>query len=108
MKLAFICAPYRAEDHNEVHENIQRARSMAIALWKRGYAVICPHLNSAFMSGAVEEGVFLEGAREMLRRCGLVIYTGESAGVRLEIALAFELDMPVYRYDEFIATGERG
>ena len=33
-----------------------------------GYAVICPHMNSALMDGVVPDGMFLAGDREFIRR----------------------------------------
>ena len=93
MQLAYVAGPYTGANHNEVHENIEAARLVAIELWRLGYAVICPHLNSAFMSGVVDESVFYEGGIEMLRRCDLVVLFGkweESTGTMCEIDEAKE------------------
>ena len=73
MKLAYVAGPYRGRTHHDVSQNIAAAREVAAHLWSLGYAVICPHLNSAFMSGAAPEEVFMEGGLTMLRRCDLVV-----------------------------------
>jgi len=93
MQLAYVAGPYTGANHNEVHENIENARRVAVELWRLGYAVICPHLNSAFMSGVVDESVFYAGGIEMLRRCDLVVLVGkweESTGTMREIDEAKE------------------
>ena len=73
MKLAYVAGKYRGRTHNEIAQNIHAARSVATRLWELGYAVICPHTNSGFMSGVAAEEVFLEGGLEMLRRCDLLV-----------------------------------
>ena len=71
-KLAYVAGPYRAPTAAQRQDNIHRARKAAEALWKRGYAVLCPHLNSANMDGLVDDEIFLQGCLEMVRRCDLV------------------------------------
>lgn len=80
MKVAYIAGPYSAESHNELYENMQVARRYAVKYWKLGYAVICPHLNTAFMDGIVNGGnkfedwpVFLIGDFELLKRSDIVV-----------------------------------
>lgn len=92
--LVFICGPYRGESHNEVHQNIERARNVATLLWKLGYAVICPHLNSAFFSGACNEENFTSGYLKILSICDIVVMVGDwqkSEGASKEHALAVKL-----------------
>ena len=72
MKIAYVAGPYRAPTASQRQHNIYRARQAAESLWKRGYAVLCPHLNSANMDGLVEDEQFLQGCLEMVRRSDLV------------------------------------
>jgi len=98
--VAYVAGPYRAETVNGIVENIQRVRSVALELWRMGYVVICPHLNSALMDGAVDK-VFLEGGLELVRRSDVVVLVGdwrESEGTLAEVELALKLDMLVYVY----------
>ena len=78
---------------------------MATHLWSLGYAVICPHLNSAFMSGVAPEEVFLNGGLEMVRRSDLVVLTdgwAGSQGTAHEIEEARKLGIPVFSDVEFV------
>jgi len=87
MKLAYISGAYRSKSINGIHDNIQKARQVSIEYWRKGYAVICPHTNTAFMDGACEDHVWIEGDLEMLRRCDVVIMLPdweESEGARAE------------------------
>jgi len=53
MKIAYISGPYRADDIEGIQDNIYRARKVAVELWRMGYAVITPHLNTANFPGEV-------------------------------------------------------
>jgi hypothetical protein len=94
MKIAYIAGPYRAPTVFGLTENIQRAREAAAEFWKLGYAVICPHMNSAFMDGVVPDSTFLAGDREFIRRMRpgdvFVLLPGwaESGGAKVEALLA--------------------
>jgi len=76
MKVAYIAGPYRSKDGpNGILNNIYRARQIALKYWKLGYAVICPHMNTAFMDGAEADQIWLDGDLEILRRCDVVVMT---------------------------------
>ncbi len=96
-QVAFVCGHYRGNFHNEVHQNIERARQAACELWKRGYIHVCQQLNSAWMSGVVEESVFLEGYLELILRCDVlaVMKYAISEGVDAEIAAANKAGLEV-------------
>lgn len=72
MQVIFISGPYRADTLQGVMKNIQRARSAALKLWKQGYAVICPHSNTALFDGAADDSVWLKGYLEILKRCDAI------------------------------------
>ncbi len=72
-KVCFISGPYRSKlGPSGIHDNIEKARAAAIEMWKRGYAVICPHMNSAMMDGACDDPVWLEGDLEFVRRSDVI------------------------------------
>ncbi|HPO38693.1 MAG TPA: DUF1937 family protein [Kiritimatiellia bacterium] len=105
MKLAYVAGPYRGRTHHDVSQNIAAAREVAAHLWSLGYAVICPHLNSAFMSGAAPEETFLNGGLAMLRRCDLVVLVPNwqaSQGTAREIEEARSCGLPVFSDIEFV------
>lgn len=94
MKVAYIAGPYRAKNGVTVLENIRAAEVVAIKYWRNGYAVITPHLNTAFFDGLAPDSVWLEADLEFLRRADVVVMMKtwkESSGAVAEHALAVEL-----------------
>jgi len=98
MKLLFISGPYRAKTIYGTLQNIRRAERWALYFWRRGFAVICPHKNTALFDGAADESIWLEGDKEMLRRCDAVFaMTGweNSEGAKAEIKEARRLGLDI-------------
>jgi hypothetical protein len=107
MLVAYVAGPYRSETIYDIEQNIQRAKRLAAELWKRGYAVICPHANSGFMDGVCDDETFLEGELELLRRSDFVVVLNGwegSGGTRKELELAKSLGIPIY-FEKEIAKG---
>ena len=73
MKLVYIAGVYRGKCIDDIYENIQVARKYAKKYWNLNYAVICPHMNSAFMDGSCTDEVFLDGGIEILKRCDIIV-----------------------------------
>lgn len=99
MKVIYISGPYRADTVNGVYENIQRARTATIGLWRQGYAVICPHLNTSFMDGICQDDVWLEGDLELLRRADAIYMLRgwqKSDGAIQELNLAIETNKEIF------------
>ena len=99
MKVIYICGAYRNKDVYQVWNNIQLARVYAIEVWKMGHVALCPHTNSAFFEGAATSEQFLEGTKELLRRCDAVMVCPNfenSEGSKGEIELAGLLNIPVF------------
>ncbi|HDY88697.1 MAG TPA: DUF4406 domain-containing protein [bacterium] len=98
MKIVYIAGRYRAETINEMHDNIEAARKVAVKWWQNGFACITPHMNSAFMDGATDDSVFLEGGLKILSRCDIIVmmkgWEG-SEGARNEYERAKELGLKV-------------
>jgi nucleoside 2-deoxyribosyltransferase len=84
-----------------VDENIAAARTVAIALWEKGHAVICPHLNSAHMEQdckATWED-YLKGDFNMISRCDALVMVEnwkDSKGAQMEHEYALSLGIPIY------------
>lgn len=99
MRLVYIAGPYRAATHWGVEQNIIRAREVSAAVWALGIAAFCPHTNTAHMSGAADEDVFLAGTLEVLRRCDAIVLVpgwSVSTGTKAEVAEAHRLGLPVF------------
>jgi hypothetical protein len=82
-----------------------KAAEVAVSLWQAGYAVICPHLNSAHMDGACHDENFLVGGIEIMRRCDMVIllpHWHRSEGTRKEVAQARLDEIPIYEYCDYV------
>ena len=62
LEVIFISGKYRGD----VDYNIAHARKEAIALWQKGYAVICPHLNTAHFDGLCPDEVWLQACPILL------------------------------------------
>ena len=99
MKVAYIAGAYRGDGMPDtIYENITIARSYAKKYWQMGYAVFCPHMNTAFMDGACEDEIWLSGALEIMRRCDvLILLPGweKSSGSVAELKEAERLDMEI-------------
>ena len=72
MKLLYIAAPYRAKTIISLQQNIHEAKLMSMYYWNKGYAVICPHMNSANFDGLCEDKTFLQGTMLMLSKCDVI------------------------------------
>ena len=105
-KLAYVAGPYRSKlGRLGILINIMRARKIARLLWKQGYAVICPHSNSAFMScKGIPEFHFLHGCLTILERCDAVVLLPgweKSEGAREELQLAYNLKKEIYEWNSW-------
>jgi len=104
MVVMYVAGPYRAASEWQLQRNIYEAEAVAVALWRAGVAAVCPHKNTSHFGGACEDGVFLAGDIEIMRRCDAVVVTRrweESAGAVAEVAQARRLEIPV-----FLTVGE--
>ena len=99
--IAYIAGPYRAGTINGVRENVRRAEDAAARLLSLGIYPICPHLNTAFFDGIVDDEVFLEGALRLLRDCAdALVLIGEwqnSVGALAEVAEAKLKGIPIVK-----------
>jgi len=102
MKVVYIAAPYRADTINGIYNNIQEARLLAIKYWKKGHAVICPHMNSSLMDGVIPDEMFLSGGIEILKRCDIIVFSSRwkwSLGCYDEHKIAMESNLQII-YEE--------
>lgn len=98
MKVVYISGSYRNETINGVLTNILKARAVALKYWKRGYAVICPHLNTALMDGEMPDDTWIDGDVEILKRCDIIVMMKgweQSAGANIELEEAMKLGIGV-------------
>jgi hypothetical protein len=109
MKIIYIAGKYRGKSEWEVKQNIYHAEQAAMRLWQHGFAVICPHLNTAFFGGGCEDSVWLEGDLEILKRCDAIYMLNgwqKSIGATKEHDLAYDWGKDRY-YEDLNKFGER-
>jgi hypothetical protein len=65
-RILYVAGPYRAPTPEGVQANIDKARAAAQSLWSKGWAVICPHMNSAHFEG--EPSIYMAGDLAIIER----------------------------------------
>src|SRR3990167_5628921 len=99
MKVVYIAGPFRAPNSWAMEQNIRRAETLALEVWRKGAAAICPHTNTRFYQGAAPDEVWLNGDLEILRRCDAVLMVEgweRSQGAGAEGEYARRLGIPVF------------
>lgn len=99
MKIAYIVGPYISKYLIVRIWNVWQARKVAFKYWELGYAVICPHSNSAFFDGffkkgSIKESFFLNGYLHLIEVADLLVilptWKGSSGSIK-EIDKAIKL-----------------
>jgi len=99
MKVVYIAGPFRGPTPWDIENNIRRAETLALEVWRLPAAALCPHCNTRFFQNAAPDNVWLDGDLEMLRRCDAVMLTPDwekSGGARAEVEEAHRLGIPVF------------
>ena len=98
-KIIFVSGAYTAKDDDGVMGNIAHAKWAAIQLWKEGWAVICPHMNTShFEVYQIKYDDFIIGDFEFLRSCDAIYMLNNwksSKGARMEYRYACWLGLEV-------------
>ncbi len=100
MKVIYVAGKYTADTEWGIWNNIEHASGAARKLWLDGWAVICPHKNTAFFGGKDEahRDIWLAGDLELLRRCDAIYMLGgweNSEGAKAELKLAEKLGLEI-------------
>lgn len=107
MKVAYIAGPYRrhrihgATPHG-IMCNIREAEAVALKYWRLGYAVICPHKNTAFLDGTLPDEVWLNGDLQLVSRVDVVVMMPDW---RLSVGATEEHDVALKLGKEVIYEG---
>lgn len=103
MKIIYVAGPYNGKTFSAIDDNIRKAEYAALQLWKKGWAVICPHLNTAHFERYQDENftddVFYGGTMEMLERCDAIFMLDawtNSTGSKHEHGYAMRAAMPIF------------
>lgn len=101
--IVFISGPYTARNWFKKVLNIIRARKEAKRWWRLGYAVICPHSNTAFFDGIVPDEVFYEGCCVLVKLCNILVLlkgSSKSYGAVMEYKTAILNNITVVNYEK--------
>ena len=97
---------YRIIRYLQTRKNIKKAEKIARIFWKNDYAVICPHLNSAYMGNCNTYKHFIDSYLSIIGRLNpdrdsVFMLTGwqQSRGACLEREYAKQLKLFVYYED---------
>ena len=102
-RVIYLASPYRAKDEWGVWTNIVSAHISAKQLWDKGYAVISPVSNSAWMGEMDDFEKWMEGDLEILSRCDILVLNHgwqKSRGCRMEYDRAIALGLRIYSSPE--------
>lgn len=93
MRVIYVAGPYRSTCEWELEGFLRHAEDVSLKLWKEGWAVICPHKNTAHFGGAlgIPDNTWLMGYLEILKRCDAICMLKgweDSKGAQAEMALA--------------------
>ena len=94
----YLAGPFTASTAWKIEQNVRAAEEIALDLWKRGWTVFCPHLNSRLFFGEVNEKQIVNGYLNILKRCDLLLlmpFWEDSKGTKTEADLADEIGIPV-------------
>ena len=95
--IIYLAGPYTPINGRTLSDNIENAKNTAKELWGEGFAVICPHMNTAFFTG-IPNDLFYLGGLEILERCDAVLMLDgweESFGAKMERLDALKNNIPV-------------
>lgn len=88
----------------DVKKNVEDAQKIAAKLWDMGFAVICPHTNSAYFEEVCQVAQydsFVKGYMEILSVCdAMVLLPGweTSTGANMEKRYADKYGIEVFEY----------
>jgi hypothetical protein len=100
VRACYISGPLRSATPYHTDLNVRVARREAEQLWKLGFAVLCPHLNTYQMVGMLkDEAQFIKGDIRLLEGLDFIVMLPGwelSEGSRDEYKAAFRLDMDCF------------
>ncbi len=101
MKVIYVAGPYRSKCEWQLEGFLRHAEDASLRLWKEGWAVICPHKNTAHFGGALgmPSSTWLNGDLEIVGRCDAIMMLKgweSSEGAKRELEVAIEKGLDVF------------
>jgi hypothetical protein len=100
--LVFVAGPYSAPTEDGVERNIENAIDVGLALFKRGYYPIIPHvLVREYYDPEDQNGLFgyeslMDYTFSLVQKCDALLMIGPSPGADREREFAEGLGIPIY------------
>lgn len=95
----YLSAPYTAPTPTGIDLNIANARRVAIDLWNDGFAVYCPHMNTAHFEHLLTRELIMQGDLAILKGMDAMLLQGNwqnSNGCQEEIEVANNNKIPIF------------
>lgn len=89
MKLVYTAGPFRGKTAWDVESNVRVAENYALCIARLGAMPVCPHANTRFFHGQIDEQFWVYGTLRLLEVCdAMVLIPGweRSVGARGERA----------------------
>lgn len=103
MKIVYVIGPFRGKTPWDVHQNVSNAEKLGFKVAQAGAMPLIPHKNTEHFDGLLTDDFWIEGTKELLRRCDAAITVSAididwtcSAGSRGEVLEFERLGRPVF------------
>ncbi len=74
MKVIYVAGPFRAATQWQIARNIRAAEEVGFVVSNAGAMPLIPHANTAHFHGLQTAGFWIEGTKELLRRCDAAVF----------------------------------
>jgi hypothetical protein len=100
VKVIYIAGRFRGKTPWDVEQNVRKAEAFSLEVAHMGGMPLCPHANTRFFDGQLDDQFWIEGTAELLRRCdAIALVPGNwlgSVGTAGEIKIAEDRRMPIF------------
>ena len=73
MKLIYVIGPFRAAPQWMLVQNVRNAERLGLEVGKLGAMPVIPHKNTEAFNGLFNDEFWIDGAKELMRRCDAAI-----------------------------------
>lgn len=105
--LLYTAGPISPNEDGGMAEHIARAKAIVVAMRKRGWSIVCPHLNSVEIDGFSLEQYLAEDFT-IIKKCAALVLLPKwfnSRGTKREIELASKIPIQVLDWTLFLPEG---
>jgi len=74
MIVVYVAGPFRARSQWQIAENVRAAERVGLLVAECGAMPLIPHANTAHFHGLFDDQFWIDGTKELLRRCDASVY----------------------------------